>query len=68
MFRLLLSVALVVSSLAVVAAQDKPLPPEEAAATLKLPQGFKATLFAGEPDIVQPIAFSFDDRGRLWVV
>ena len=30
--------------------------------------GFKATLFAGEPDVVQPIAFTFDDRGRLWVV
>ena len=24
--------------------------------------------FAGEPDIVQPIAFTFDDRGRMWVV
>src|SRR5688500_18063286 len=48
--------------------QDKPLPPEEAAAAWQLPPGFKATLFAGEPDIVQPIAFTFDDRGRVWVV
>jgi putative membrane-bound dehydrogenase-like protein len=68
MLRLFLSLVLVVGSFAIVAAQDKPLPPAEAAATLKLPQGFKATLFAGEPDIVQPIAFTFDDRGRLWVV
>jgi putative membrane-bound dehydrogenase-like protein len=43
------------------------LPPEQAAATMKLPPGFRATLFAGEPDVVQPIAFAFDDRGRLWV-
>ena len=34
---------------------------------MTLPTGFKATLFAGEPDVVQPIAFCFDDRGRLWV-
>ena len=34
---------------------------------MTLPDGFKATLFAGEPDVVQPIAFTFDDRGRVWV-
>jgi putative membrane-bound dehydrogenase-like protein len=49
-------------------AQDGALPPAEAAASLKLPPGFKATLFAAEPAIVQPMAFTFDDRGRLWVV
>jgi putative membrane-bound dehydrogenase-like protein len=43
------------------------LPPEQAAATMKLPPGFHATLFAGEPDVVQPISFAIDDRGRLWV-
>lgn len=48
--------------------QDKPLPPNEAAKKMTLPDGFKATLFAGEPDVVQPIAFTFDDRGRMWVV
>src|SRR3954466_846779 len=48
--------------------QDKPVPPGEATAKFKLPPGFTATLFAGEPDLVQPIAFTFDDRGRLWVV
>ncbi len=35
---------------------------------MTLPKGFSATLFAGEPDVVQPIAMTFDDRGRLWVV
>src|SRR6516164_9116722 len=48
-------------------AQDAPLPPRVAAMKMTLPDGFKATLFAGEPDVVQPIAFCFDDRGRLWV-
>src|ERR1051325_9077434 len=48
-------------------AQDASLPPRAAAEKMTLPPGFKATLFAGEPDIVQPIAFCFDDRGRIWV-
>ncbi len=44
------------------------LKPEEAARTMTLPAGFTATAFAGEPDIHQPIAFTIDERGRLWVV
>src|SRR3977135_1832616 len=48
-------------------AQDRPLPPREAPLRMTLPEGFKATLFAGEPDVVQPIAMCFDHRGRLWV-
>ena len=43
------------------------LPPEQAAKEMTLPPGFRATLFAGEPDIKQPIAFAMDDRGRIWV-
>lgn len=46
---------------------DAPLPPEEAAATMIVPEGFNVTLFAGEPDVLQPIGFCIDDRGRLWV-
>lgn len=43
------------------------LSPEQAVKEMSLPPGFKATLFAGEPDVVQPIAFCIDSRGRLWV-
>jgi putative membrane-bound dehydrogenase-like protein len=46
---------------------DQPLPPEEAARTMIVPDGFNVTLFAGEPDVKQPIGFCIDDRGRLWV-
>jgi putative membrane-bound dehydrogenase-like protein len=63
-----LSPAILLLFCTLAAAQDKPVPPGEAAAKFKLPPGFSATLFAGEPDVVQPIAFTFDDRGRLWVV
>ena len=47
-------------------AQDSPLPLTESAKRMTLPDGFRATLFAGEPDLVQPMAFDIDDRGRLW--
>jgi len=47
--------------------QHAGLPPAEAAAVMTVPDGFKVTLFAGEPDVHQPIAFTIDDRGRLWV-
>ncbi|HKA07798.1 MAG TPA: PVC-type heme-binding CxxCH protein, partial [Gemmataceae bacterium] len=43
------------------------LTPEKAAAAMTVPEDFKVTLFAGEPDVMQPIAFAIDDRGRLWV-
>ena len=45
----------------------RPLPLAEAAQQVTLRPGFQATLFAGEPDVRQPIAMAFDDRGRLWV-
>ena len=49
-------------------AQDRPIPAREAPKRMTVPEGFNVTLFAGEPDVVQPIAITFDDRGRLWVV
>jgi putative membrane-bound dehydrogenase-like protein len=50
-----------------VAAQPAPRLPSETVKSLHLPPNFSATLFAGEPDLRQPIGFCFDDRGRLWV-
>jgi putative membrane-bound dehydrogenase-like protein len=47
---------------------DVSLSPSESLARMQVPDGFYATLFAGEPAIRRPIAFDFDDRGRLWVV
>jgi putative membrane-bound dehydrogenase-like protein len=49
------------------AATPEPLSAQETAAKIALPPGFTATVFAAEPDVVQPIAFTFDDRGRVWV-
>ncbi|MBM3876663.1 MAG: hypothetical protein FJ386_08100 [Verrucomicrobia bacterium] len=46
---------------------DAPPSPQESLAKITLPPGFRAQLFAAEPDVMQPIAIEFDDRGRLWV-
>jgi putative membrane-bound dehydrogenase-like protein len=43
------------------------LPPDKAAAAMTTREDFTVKLFAGEPDVRQPIAFCLDDRGRLWV-
>ena len=44
-----------------------PISPPEALAKIQLPPGFKATVFAAEPDVQNPIALTWDSRGRLWV-
>jgi putative membrane-bound dehydrogenase-like protein len=52
-------------------AQDKPpgpaLSPAEAIAKMKVPEGFTVELVAGEPDLVNPVAMTFDEKGRIWV-
>src|SRR5947209_2340231 len=59
------SIACLLTTISCVRAQ--PLPPQKAAEAMKLPDGFRATLVAGEPDVVQPISMCLDDRGRIWV-
>lgn len=46
---------------------EEPPTPEEAEAKITVPEGFTATLFAGEPDVAQPIGMNLDVRNRLWV-
>ena len=50
------------------ASSNAPVPPKEATARIKVPDGFTVTQFAAEPDVVQPIAMTIDHKGRLWVV
>src|SRR5688572_17005811 len=47
-----------------------PNPPrsaEEALEHMVVPDGFQVEIVAREPDIVNPVAMAFDDRGRIWV-
>ena len=43
------------------------LSPEQSSNCLILPDGFKAQLFAHEPEIVNPIDMTWDDMGRMYV-
>ena len=44
------------------------LTPEEARKKFTVPPGFEMRLFASEPEVVNPVAMTWDERGRLWVV
>jgi putative heme-binding domain-containing protein len=46
---------------------NEPYPPAEAVRRMTVPEGFSVELVAAEPDVVNPIAMTFDDRGRIWV-
>ncbi|SHM91673.1 putative membrane-bound dehydrogenase domain-containing protein [Cyclobacterium lianum] len=43
------------------------LSPDEAVAEMTVKPGFEVNVFAAEPMITQPMAFCWDDQGRLWV-
>jgi putative membrane-bound dehydrogenase-like protein len=43
------------------------LSPAEALKRITVPAGFRVSLFAGEPQVRQPIGLTTDARGRVWV-
>lgn len=45
-----------------------PLSPADSLKKLHLPAGFKAEIIAAEPLLLDPVAFDWDERGRLWVI
>lgn len=49
------------------AKQEKFLTPEEAVDAMTVREGFKVNAWASEPMITQPMAFAWDDRGRMWI-
>lgn len=45
-----------------------PLSPQASKKLIQVPAGFDLRLFASEPDIINPIAMNWDEKGRLWVI
>jgi putative membrane-bound dehydrogenase-like protein len=43
------------------------LTPDEAVAQMSVVDGYRVNAWAAEPMVAQPMAFCWDDRGRLWV-
>ena len=46
----------------------EPLSPEESLKKVHVPSGYQVELVAAEPLLLDPVAFDWDDQGRLWVV
>jgi len=44
------------------------LSPVESQKLIQKPADFEVSLFAAEPDIINPIAMAWDEKGRLWIV
>lgn len=47
--------------------KGEPMAPEAAARAFQVPEGFEVTVFASEPQVRNPIAMTWDGRGRMWV-
>ena len=47
--------------------EAQPLSAVEAAAGFDVPDGFEVKVFASEPDVQNPIAMTWDSKGRMWV-
>jgi putative membrane-bound dehydrogenase-like protein len=43
------------------------LTPEEAVESMTIQKGFEVNVWASEPMMSQPMAFCWDDKGRLWI-
>lgn len=48
--------------------RSKPLPPDAALRSLRVPDGYRIELVASEPVVMDPINIAFGEDGRLWVV
>ena len=48
--------------------QQLPLSPEESVKHIQIPVDFTLDVFAHEPDVMHPIAMTWDERGRLFVL
>jgi putative heme-binding domain-containing protein len=49
------------------AAPNEPYTADEAVLKMEVPAGFAVEVVASEPSIINPIAMTFDERGRIWI-
>jgi putative membrane-bound dehydrogenase-like protein len=50
------------------APHSPPLSPEESAKKWHVREGYRIELVAAEPVVLDPVAFDWDEQGRLWVI
>ncbi|NUM54484.1 MAG: c-type cytochrome [Candidatus Hydrogenedentes bacterium] len=51
-----------------VADQTAPIPARDALGMFRVPDDVRVELVAAEPDVIDPVALCFDERGRMFVV
>ena len=51
-----------------VSPENQPLSVEESLARIHVPRGYRVEVVAAEPETIDPVAFDWDEFGRLWVV
>src|SRR6266436_5411202 len=49
-------------------ADTPPMTPEQNQRKYKVPPGFEVRLFAVKPEVVNPVAMTWYEQGRLWVL
>jgi putative membrane-bound dehydrogenase-like protein len=47
---------------------SEPLSSERSLSKIHVPEGFRVELVACEPQVIDPVAFDWDAKGRLWVI
>jgi hypothetical protein len=47
---------------------SQPLSPEDSAKKWHVREGYRIELVAAEPVVLDPVAFDWDEQGRLWVI
>ena len=45
-----------------------PFSPSDEQKTFRLPPGFRMELVAAEPEVIDPVAMTFDEQGRMYVI
>ena len=48
--------------------ESQPIAPEDSVELIHVPEGFEVELVVAEPDVIDPVAFTWGPDGRLWVV
>mgnify|MGYP001595063637 CR=1 FL=1 len=59
---------LLVLAFAACGSRKPPFSPPDEQKTFRLPPGFRMELVAAEPEVIDPVAMTFDEQGRLYVV
>ena len=47
--------------------ESLPVSPEDSLELIHVPEGFDVELVVAEPDVIDPVAFTWGADGRLWV-